>query len=230
MTMVRLARLVAVSMIALLVSACTYQTVPQAPTAEELQPPTPRRISGRYLLNVEATGLTRNGAVSGGCGSYSYPVNAGGAFSNAMRTALEGRFERIEVSSASTVAELRRARANGLIMIQPAQFEPRADVDQRGFRSMVRAATAMAANVILDRDDRRAFQGTIEGNGTAEVPTAMIGGCGAVQQAINQATEHAIEQLAERLAQRLAAVPGLGPVVVRRPVRRAPDVAPPATR
>lgn len=222
MTMVRLARLAAASVLALMVSACTYQTVPQAPAAQELQPPTPRRIAGRYLLNVGTSGLTRSGAVSGGCSSYAYPVNAGGAFGDAMRTALEGRFERIEISTVSTVAELRRTRASGLIMIQPAQFEPRADVDQRGFRSMVRAATAMAANVIVDRDDRRAFEGTIEGNGTAEVPTSMIGGCGAVQQAINQATERAIEQLAERLAERLASVPGLGPIVVRRQARTAP--------
>ena len=224
--MVRLARFAAPAMLVLALAACTYQTVPQAPAAQELQPATPRRIAGRYLLNVDMTGLTRDGALSGGgCSSYRYPVNAGGAFADALRTALEGRFERIEVSTATTVADLRRARASGLILVQPAQFEPRADVDQRGFRSTVRAATSMAANVILDREDRRAFRGTFEGSGNASVPIAMIGGCGTVQKAINQATEQAIEQLATNIAERLASVPGLGPVVLRRPARGA--AAPP---
>jgi len=239
----RFARALAVAVLPL-IAGCTYRTVPAVPPPDASLTTAPARpIAGTWLVHVEAERLTREAALTGfGCRAASYPVDATGAFTEAVHAALERAFDRVEAGDLdTTTAGLRRARASGIVIVQPAQFEPRADIEQRGFGATVRASTTLAANVTVDREFRRVFQGTVEASGAAAVPIGMMFDCGAVREAINQATGRAVQELAQRIAGRLAAAPGIRPVPVARrgpaavPAARRPDAepappaAPPAT-
>src|SRR5262249_30047701 len=161
----------------LLLAGCTYRAVPQTPPPETALTAPARVVAGTWLLHVESHRRARDAALTGGfgCRAASYPVDAGTAFAEAVQMALTRTFDRVEpVEDEPGSAELRRARATGIIIVQPAQFEPRADIEQRGVGAQVRATTALAANVTADREFRRAFQGTIEAIGDAAVPIGLI--------------------------------------------------------
>jgi hypothetical protein len=215
----------------LLLAGCTYQAVPQAPPPEAALTAPVRHVPGTWLVHVDTDRLTRDAALTGGfgCRAASYSVNASGAFAEAVQMALAQAFDRVEASEdAPTAADLRRARASGIVIVEAAQFEPRADIEQRGFGATVRATTTLAANVTVDREFRRAFQGTIEASGDAAVPIGMIFDCGAVREAVAQSTGRAVQQLATRIAERLASAPGIRPPAARPVPRPAPAPAPAA--
>jgi hypothetical protein len=214
----------------LLLGGCTYQSIPQAPPPEAALTQPARHVPGTWLVQLDTQRLTRRASLTGGfgCRAASYSVDATAAFSEAIHLALSRSFERTEpAEGAPTQADMRRARATGAIIVNAAQFEPRADIEQRGFGASVRATTALAANVTVDREFRRAFEGTIEASGEAAVPIGMAFDCGAIRQALDQATANAVEQLAQRIAEKLASSPGIRPPPVVRP-RAAPAQSAPA--
>ena len=208
----------------LLLGSCAYQSVPQAPPPAGALTTPVRHVAGTWLVQVDTDRLTRQAGLTGGfgCRAASYSVDATNAFGEAIRLALARSFERTEpIDAPPTQADLRRARATGAIIIQTAQFEPRADIEQRGFGATVRATTTLAANVTVDREFRRAFEGTIEASADAAVPIGMMFDCGAINNALGEATANAVQQLAQRIAERLASTPGIRPPPVARP-RPAP--------
>ena len=221
--MIRFARLGATGAL-LLFGGCAYQSVPQTPPPPAALTASTRHIAGTWLVQVDTERLTRQAGLTGGfgCRAASYSVDASAAFDEAIRMALGRGFERTEpIDAPPTQADLRRARATGAIIVQAAQFEPRADIEQRGFGASVRATTTLAANVTVDREFRRAFEGTIEATGNAAVPIGMMFDCGAINAALGEATANAVQLLAQRIAERLTTTPGIRPPPVARP-RPAP--------
>ncbi len=210
----------------LLLGGCSYHSMPQAPPPASALTAPARRVPGAWVVQLETDRLTRQAGLSGslGCSAATYSVDAGAAFGEAVRTALALAFERtVPSGGGSSASELRRARASGVIIVQAAQFEPRADIERRSFGATVRATTALAANVAVDRASRRAFEGTIEASGDAAVPIGMMFDCGAVREALGEATGRAVQQLAARISERLAQTPGIRPV----PAARRPPPAQP---
>jgi hypothetical protein len=219
----------------LLLGGCSYQSIPQAPPPQAALTAPARHVPGTWLVQVDTNRLERRAGLTGGfgCRAASYSVDASAAFNEAISLALARSFERTEPSEGTpSQADMRRARATGSIVVTAAQFEPRADIEQRGFGASVRATTTLAANVTVDREFRRAFEGTIEASGDAAVPIGMAFDCDAIRQALSASTANAVEQLAQRIAERLAGTPGIRPVPVARqaprPVPAQPAPTPPA--
>jgi hypothetical protein len=205
------------------------QPVPsnQAPPQYEPVQTFAPRIRGHWLLLVEPGPMNLDvHPVSVACGSYVFPLQLSEAFAVALSNALKGVFERVDDVAAPLAGEdLRRRGITGMIVVRGQELRPRLDVQTRFFSANMQTQVAILASVQADGHRGQLLNGTIRGEGIANIPEGLLCDGGSGRKSVAAAGELAVGDTVSKIVEALSTsqrvVASYTPPPPPKPVRRA---------
>lgn len=189
--------------LALGLSACAYKAEPVSSPAYNVPLSYSSKISGKWLLAIEADRFATTVRPSGyGCAAHKYPLDLQGSFESSVRQTLENVFAQFEVVDKPVPADQLAARgAKGMILVRAENIRGRLDVLPGVFSSTMRTRVELVTALTVDGRRGRLLGKTVEGDAEAESEAgfACEGGSKSLADAAGEAIRDNVRALAETL-------------------------------
>lgn len=185
-------------------SGCAYKAQPTPVAAYDVYSSYGEKLSGKYLLYVDASALNKKVKPTGmTCAAHNYPVMGEEPFKVAVTKTLTNVVSQLEVVNSPVPAGgLKERGAKAMIVVKGQDMITRLRMVEGFVSATAEADFEIVASVSVDGQNGRLFGSTVSGNGRAESSAGVMceGGSDAVAQAATQAGKQTLTKLAEELS------------------------------
>ena len=201
--MVRVGKLVTISILSVCSSGCAYQANTSTAPARNVVTSYGNKIPGKWSLLIEADRLNTTVRSEGlQCSAHTFPVNFTTGFPASVRETLPNVITQVDEVELGAEHSPASNKTRGLIQVRGDNLQARLKIVPGFWSANVVVDVDITVAVTVDNGSGRIFGKTFDGRGHADRPSGMFcsGGAEAVKAAAEEAQRDVLRHIAEDLA------------------------------
>lgn len=185
----------------LILSGCSYTAKPVATGSYNVYSSFEGKLSGKYLLYVDASALDRPLKPSDfNCSAHNYPLEISASFAESVRQTLSNLVGELEVVTAP-VDRTQFGGAKGMIVVRGENVDGRLRVVPGFWSNGIESDVSIVASITVDGKAGRVLGTTVEGAGHYQGSLGLFcdGGAESLAAAAEQASKLTLTRIGEAI-------------------------------